>query len=239
MKILVVGGGAREHAIAWKLARERGVTAVICAPGNPGIAAHARCVPADIATPRAVLDVAQREAVDLTVVGPELPLSVGVVDLFAAEGRPIVGPTQGRRGARMEQGVREGLHGAASRADGALPRLRFRERGARRHRLRRVRLPGGVEGRRPRRGQGGRHRRGPRHRRRHRPRRDDRSPVRRGGRARRARGIPRRRRGVVLRAGRRRGVRPALVRTGSQTDLRSRPRTEYRRHGRVRAEPAA
>jgi len=94
MKILVVGGGAREHAIAWKLARERGVTAVICAPGNPGIAAHARCVPADVANPRAVLGVAQRETVDLTVVGPELPLSVGVVDLFAAEGRPIVGPTK-------------------------------------------------------------------------------------------------------------------------------------------------
>src|SRR5688572_23860037 len=94
MKILVVGGGAREHAIAWKLARERSVTTVICAPGNPGIAAHARCVSVDVANPRTVLEIAKREAVDLTVVGPELPLSVGVVDLFAAEGRPIVGPTK-------------------------------------------------------------------------------------------------------------------------------------------------
>jgi phosphoribosylamine--glycine ligase len=94
MKILVVGGGAREHALAWKLAGERGVTEVICAPGNPGIAAHARCVPADVANPRALLDVAIRERVSLTVVGPEAPLSVGVADLFAAEGHAIVGPTK-------------------------------------------------------------------------------------------------------------------------------------------------
>jgi phosphoribosylamine---glycine ligase len=94
MKILVVGSGAREHAIAWKLASERGVSGVICAPGNPGIAAHARCVPVDISSPRALLDVARREAADLTVVGPELPLSVGIVDLFASEGLPIVGPTK-------------------------------------------------------------------------------------------------------------------------------------------------
>jgi phosphoribosylamine--glycine ligase len=94
MRILVVGGGAREHALAWKLAGERGVRDVICAPGNPGIAAHARCVPAEIASPRALLDVAAREAVDLTVVGPELPLSVGIADLFVAERRAIVGPTK-------------------------------------------------------------------------------------------------------------------------------------------------
>ena len=94
MRILVVGGGAREHALAWKLAGERGVRGVICAPGNPGIAANARCVPADVASPRALLDVAIRESVDLTVVGPELPLSAGIVDLFVAEGRAIVGPTK-------------------------------------------------------------------------------------------------------------------------------------------------
>jgi phosphoribosylamine--glycine ligase len=94
MKILVVGGGAREHALAWKLASERGVRDVICAPGNPGIAAHARCVPAQASNPRAILEVAIRESVDLTVVGPELPLSVGIVDLFTAEGQAIVGPTQ-------------------------------------------------------------------------------------------------------------------------------------------------
>ena len=90
----MVGGGAREHAVAWKLAGERGVRDVICAPGNPGIAAHGRCVPADVANPRALLAVAARESVDLTVVGPELPLSVGIADLFVADGRAIVGPSK-------------------------------------------------------------------------------------------------------------------------------------------------
>jgi phosphoribosylamine--glycine ligase len=94
MKILVIGGGAREHALAWKLSRERGVTGLACTPGNPGIAAVARCVPADVGDPSELLEVARSLAVDLTVVGPELPLSRGVVDLFAADGRPIVGPTQ-------------------------------------------------------------------------------------------------------------------------------------------------
>ncbi|NOT26605.1 MAG: phosphoribosylamine--glycine ligase [Acidobacteria bacterium] len=93
MKILIVGGGAREHAIAWKLAGERGVTEVICAPGNPGIEKIARCLPVD-GEPESLLAIATRESVDLTVVGPELPLSRGVVDLFAAQDRPIVGPTK-------------------------------------------------------------------------------------------------------------------------------------------------
>lgn len=93
MKILIVGAGAREHAMAWKLASERGVSEVLCAPGNPGIEAVARCVPVD-GSPESLLALAGRESVDLTVVGPELPLSRGVVDLFAGEGRPIVGPTK-------------------------------------------------------------------------------------------------------------------------------------------------
>ena len=94
MKILVIGGGAREHAMAWKLSRERSVTGVVCAPGNPGIAAVARCVPADVGDPPQLLDVARSQGVDLTVVGPELPLSRGVVDLFTENGRAIVGPSK-------------------------------------------------------------------------------------------------------------------------------------------------
>lgn len=94
MKILVVGSGAREHALAWKLAGERGVSEVLCAPGNPGIAAHARCMPEETGSAAALLAIAAREAVDLTVVGPELPLSLGIVDLFVAEGHPIVGPSK-------------------------------------------------------------------------------------------------------------------------------------------------
>ena len=94
MRILVIGGGAREHAMAWKLSRERDVVEVICAPGNPGIAAVARCIPANPADPAQLLAIAVREQVELTVVGPELPLSLGVVDLFTADGRAILGPSK-------------------------------------------------------------------------------------------------------------------------------------------------
>src|SRR5215208_2565305 len=93
MKILVIGNGAREHAFSWKLSRDGGVSQIICAPGNPGIAEIARCFPVDPAHPEALLDLARHEGVDLTLVGPEVPLSRGIVDLFAAERRPIVGPT--------------------------------------------------------------------------------------------------------------------------------------------------
>ena len=94
MKILIIGGGAREHALAWKLSREPDVESVICTPGNPGIASAARCLPADVSAPGELLAIAETQAVDLTVVGPELPLSRGVVDVFTAAGRAIVGPTK-------------------------------------------------------------------------------------------------------------------------------------------------
>jgi phosphoribosylamine--glycine ligase len=94
MKILVVGSGAREHALVWTLTQDPAVTEVVCTPGNPGIAAIARCLPADIAHPQQVFDVAVATGVDLTVVGPEMPLSNGLTDLFEAHGRLIVGPTR-------------------------------------------------------------------------------------------------------------------------------------------------
>jgi len=94
MKVLILGSGAREHTIAWKLARERDVSAVLCTPGNPGIGAVARCIPGDLTKPQQLLAIADEHDVDLTVVGPELPLSLGVADVFAAAGRPIVGPSQ-------------------------------------------------------------------------------------------------------------------------------------------------
>jgi phosphoribosylamine--glycine ligase len=94
MKILVIGSGAREHALAWKLSREPDVTGVICAPGNPGIASVARCLPADVTAPTELLAIAESQGVDLTVVGPEVPLSRGVVDVFTAARRAIVGPTK-------------------------------------------------------------------------------------------------------------------------------------------------
>jgi phosphoribosylamine--glycine ligase len=91
LKILIIGGGGREHAIAWRLAQSPGVE-VIAAPGNPGIAAVARCIPA----PNSIVgyaDLAARERVDLTVVGPEAMLVAGIVDEFHARRLRIVGPT--------------------------------------------------------------------------------------------------------------------------------------------------
>src|SRR6187549_2662038 len=87
MKILVIGSGGREHAVAWKLAREG--HSVWGAPGNPGIAEVGTVVPT-----QEYLDVARELDVDLTVVGPEAPLAAGVVDDFRAADRKIVGATQ-------------------------------------------------------------------------------------------------------------------------------------------------
>ena len=99
MKVLVVGSGAREHALAWKLRRESAVGEVLCAPGNAGTGpASARLL--DVSDPAALLACAEAEAVDLTVVGPELPLARGVGDLFEARGRRLFGP--GRSAARLE-----------------------------------------------------------------------------------------------------------------------------------------
>jgi phosphoribosylamine---glycine ligase len=94
MRILVIGGGGREHALVWALTVGRRDVSVICAPGNPGIAALATCRPADLTQPSQLLRIADQEKVDLTVVGPELPLSAGVADVFESAGRPIVGPTR-------------------------------------------------------------------------------------------------------------------------------------------------
>jgi len=100
MKVLVVGSGAREHALAWKLAGEPAVAEVVCAPGNAGMARMTRCVPLDAADPAAVADLASRERVDLTVVGPEQPLERGVADVFQDRRRPLLGPSQAA--ARLE-----------------------------------------------------------------------------------------------------------------------------------------
>ena len=86
MRVLIVGSGAREHAIAWKLSRERSVTDLFCAPGNPGMAEIARCLQVDPGNAEALLALAREHAIDLTVVGPELPLSRGVVDRFEDQG---------------------------------------------------------------------------------------------------------------------------------------------------------
>ena len=104
MKILIVGGGGREHALAWKLRRDDPHAELIAAPGNPGIAAIARCVPIAIGKLEALAALAEDERVDLTVVGPEGPLEGGIVNLFRSRGLPIFGPT--REAARIETSKR-------------------------------------------------------------------------------------------------------------------------------------
>ena len=94
MKVLVIGSGGREHALVWKLRQSPRVSQVYCAPGNGGIANEAECLPADVKNLDSLLALANRMRPDLTVVGPELPLTLGVVDEFTARGWPIFGPTK-------------------------------------------------------------------------------------------------------------------------------------------------
>ena len=95
MRILVLGSGAREHALAWKLSHEPGVSHVICAPGNAGIARSIATAPVDVLDTAAVISLVDRERIDLTVVGPEAPLGNGLADRFEADGRRVFGPTRG------------------------------------------------------------------------------------------------------------------------------------------------
>jgi phosphoribosylamine--glycine ligase len=92
MRILVIGSGAREHALCWRLSRDHGVDRVVCAPGNDGIARSFPTAALDITDPEMSLALAERERIDLTVVGPEVPLARGVADLFGARGHAIFGP---------------------------------------------------------------------------------------------------------------------------------------------------
>jgi len=93
MKILLVGSGGREHALAWKLMRDDPTCEVIAAPGNAGIARVARCVPVRATDLDGLVALAKAEGVAFTVVGPEAPLEAGIVDRFRATGLPIFGPT--------------------------------------------------------------------------------------------------------------------------------------------------
>jgi phosphoribosylamine--glycine ligase len=94
MKVLVVGGGGREHALVWKIAQSPKVSQIFCAPGNAGIAKLAQCVPIGAEDITALADFAQREGIDLTVVGPEAPLCAGIADEFQRRGLRIFGPTK-------------------------------------------------------------------------------------------------------------------------------------------------
>jgi phosphoribosylamine--glycine ligase len=100
MKILVVGSGGREHALAWKLAQSDRIQIVLVAPGNGGTASDPRLKNVPITDPKQLADFAEQEHIALTVVGPEAPLAAGIVDLFRERGLKIFGPTQ--RAAQLE-----------------------------------------------------------------------------------------------------------------------------------------
>src|SRR3979411_1892557 len=100
MKVLVIGGGGREHALVWKLRQSPRITQVYCLPGNGGICEEASCLPGDPKSLASMLSVAHQIQPDLTVVGAEVSLSMGVVDEFKRRGLRIFGPTQ--RAAQLE-----------------------------------------------------------------------------------------------------------------------------------------
>jgi len=95
MKVLIIGSGGREHALAWKIAQSPKVTKLYCAPGNAGIAQIAECVDIPADEVQALVKYADREQIGLAVVGPEAPLVTGIVDRFEAHKIPIFGPSQG------------------------------------------------------------------------------------------------------------------------------------------------
>ena len=92
MKILIVGGGGREHALAWKIAKSPRVDKIYCAPGNAGIAALAECVPIGAMEFERLADFAAEKQIDLTVIGMDDPLAGGIVDVFEARGLKVFGP---------------------------------------------------------------------------------------------------------------------------------------------------
>jgi phosphoribosylamine--glycine ligase len=94
MKVLILGSGGREHALAWAVLRSARVTEVVCAPGNGGIAQIARCVPVNLKDVDAMVRLAEAERPGLTIVGPELPLSLGIVDALRERGMRVFGPTR-------------------------------------------------------------------------------------------------------------------------------------------------
>ncbi len=100
MKILVIGGGGREHALVWKLRQSPQVSEIYCAPGNPGIAKLAKCVNIKVEEIVSLVEFSREIGIDMTIVGPELPLVSGIVDQFRAAGLTIVGPTG--QGAKLE-----------------------------------------------------------------------------------------------------------------------------------------
>ena len=107
MKVLIIGSGGREHAIAWKLSKSPKVTKLYCAPGNAGIGQIAECVPISAMEFDKLADFAQENGIDLTVVGMDDPLVGGIVDVFEARGLRVFGP---RKNAAILEGSKAFSH---------------------------------------------------------------------------------------------------------------------------------
>ena len=93
MRVFVIGYGAREHALVWKVRKSPAVSEIFCAPGNPGIAEIADCIPIEASNIVELADFAEKLSMDLTIVGPELPLTLGIADEFARRSLKIFGPS--------------------------------------------------------------------------------------------------------------------------------------------------
>ena len=124
MKVLVIGSGGREHALAWKLAQSPRVQTVLVAPGQRRHRARAECCATSTSptSTRCPTSLVEREGVGVTVVGPEAPLVAGVVDRFRAARPAHLRPDRGRRAAGRQQGLRQGLPAAPRHPDRALRR---------------------------------------------------------------------------------------------------------------------
>jgi phosphoribosylamine---glycine ligase len=138
MRVLIVGGGGREHALAWKLARSPRLSALWAAPGNPGIARYATIVPIEAAETDELAAFAEGQGIDLTVVGPEAPLVAGIVDRFESRGLRVFGPSGAAAMVEGSKAFAKGLmakHGVPTAgfetfSDGALAREYCRRLGA-------------------------------------------------------------------------------------------------------------
>ena len=124
MKVLVIGSGGREHALVWKIAQSPLVDKVYCAPGNPGTGRIGENIDIKVDDLSGLLDFARKEGIGLTVVGPELPLSLGIVDLFEEHGLQIFGARQRCGADRSEQGLFQGPDEEIPGADRCLRGLR-------------------------------------------------------------------------------------------------------------------
>ncbi len=122
MKILIVGSGGREHALAWKCAQSPKVSEVLVAPGNGGTATEPRVRNVEVAAEdvAGLVALAKAERVGLTIIGPEAPLVAGVVDAFVAAGLRCFGPLQGRRATRRLEGVHQGIPETSRHSDRGL-----------------------------------------------------------------------------------------------------------------------